>query len=210
MNTAEEVFTFFEKDIAQHVMVISQEDGIHRHLRFRNPDRNDYWFDITTWPGSLGISGDMGCYVFSSNTDMFNFFRCDEKEPIGINPSYYVEKLQSTSLYGEGHQKYCEEKLEQHVKEHFDSYVEENEVSQDNAVKLWEEIDSSVLLFKESEHEVRHFFVTSVVPSTLILILTMLGNGIWRNTPSIICGVASRLLGQYACTIRLKALCLST
>jgi hypothetical protein len=65
----------FLKDVATHEMKIALDNGVFRCVRFRRPDTSNYHFDITTWPGHLAISGDMGCYVFSRLQDMFEFFR---------------------------------------------------------------------------------------------------------------------------------------
>ena len=43
----------FLKDAADHQMEVLRDDGVNRHLRFRNPESNAYWFDIITWPGAL-------------------------------------------------------------------------------------------------------------------------------------------------------------
>lgn len=72
-----------------HRMHILHEDGLYRHLRFRKPDRGEYWFDLVTWPGHLTITGDMGTYTFARVTDMFEFFTGY------INTGYWAEKLQN-------------------------------------------------------------------------------------------------------------------
>ena len=81
----------FAKNTAHHEMTVLHEDGLYRHLRFRRPDRSEYWFDLVTWPGALAISGDMGGYTFRRIDDMFAFFR--QSASHGINPHYWSEKL---------------------------------------------------------------------------------------------------------------------
>lgn len=76
-----------------HAMTILREDGIYRHLRFRKPDRGEYWFDLITWPGYLTITGDMGCYTFARVEDMFTFFTGY------INNDYWAEKEQGRSRH---------------------------------------------------------------------------------------------------------------
>jgi hypothetical protein len=88
----------FERDVAQHEMTIVRDDGVDRHIKFREPGNSCYWFEILTWPGALCIRGDCGTYVFSRLTDMFEFFRTDAqygKDPakLHINASYWTEKL---------------------------------------------------------------------------------------------------------------------
>ena len=80
----------FERDTADHVMAIVQENGVHRHLSFRKPGTNCYAFSIVTWPGSLCITGDMGTYVFERLHDMFQFFRSKSGN---INAGYWAEKV---------------------------------------------------------------------------------------------------------------------
>ena len=45
----------FLKNAAAHQMEVLRDDGVNRHLRFRNPESSAYWFDIITWPGTLCI-----------------------------------------------------------------------------------------------------------------------------------------------------------
>lgn len=82
----------FAKDTANHVMTVLHDDGLYRHLRFRDPGSSFYWFDIVTWPGSLAIRGDCGGFMFSRTDDMFEFFRRNGNSR-GINPGYWSEKL---------------------------------------------------------------------------------------------------------------------
>lgn len=80
-------------------MEIHQDDDLYRNLRFRKPDSWAYGFDITTWPGYLCFSGDMGCYVFARIPDMFAFFRDQPHikgdKTLGINLGYWAEKVQA-------------------------------------------------------------------------------------------------------------------
>lgn len=78
----------FEHDTAEHVMTVLHDDGLYRHLRFRNPASAIYYFDLVTWPGYLAISGDAGDFLFARTEDMFTFFEGSE-----INPHYWSEKL---------------------------------------------------------------------------------------------------------------------
>lgn len=80
----------FSKHVVEHRMTVAHDASLHRHITFAEPDTGNRHFHITTWPGYLAISGDMGCYVFARLSDMFQFFRGDE-----INPQYWSEKLQT-------------------------------------------------------------------------------------------------------------------
>lgn len=81
-------------------MDIKRDDGLYRNIRFEKPNTCNLYFDITTWPGFLCISGDMGCYVFSRIPDMFEFFRGQKPyirgdKTLGINLGYWHEKVQA-------------------------------------------------------------------------------------------------------------------
>ncbi|WP_417705394.1 hypothetical protein [Rheinheimera aquimaris] len=82
----------FQKDTAEHQLTISLDEGLHRNLRISRPQSSAYHYNITTWPGYLCISGDMGCFVFQRVEDMFTFFR---GKPDEINPGYWQEKVQA-------------------------------------------------------------------------------------------------------------------
>jgi hypothetical protein len=141
----------FERDVAQHKMSVIRDNGTDRHLMFRRPDGSPYWFEILTWPGSLCIRGDMGTYVFSRLTDMFEFFRTDDRrdpKALNINKSYWCEKLRATSCdgYGKGAAKRFDAgRFEQRVKERFDDYFADRGITDERRVELWAEIQSEVL-----------------------------------------------------------------
>ncbi len=99
MNTVKPTQENFLSDIAKHELSIGMDDGIHRNLRFSQSNSSDMHFNITTWPGYLCISGDMGCFVFSRVRDMFEFFRNDKLE---TNLGYWEEKLQAETVFGNG------------------------------------------------------------------------------------------------------------
>lgn len=96
----------FKQDVKDHVMTIIQDLGNYRHIKFAEPGTWCYGFHITTWPGYLCFSGDMGCFVFSRITDMFEFFRVDKNDyNRGINPGYWSEKVQAADRNG-GYEKF--------------------------------------------------------------------------------------------------------
>lgn len=119
--------TTFLKDVAKHQMTIIHEDGLHRHVRFRNPDSSNMFFDLITWPGALCYTGDMGTYVFRRLTDMFEFFRTNAKSPylakkgltLDINLSYWSEKLEAVDRNntGNGYQEFSHKKFTQIIRE---------------------------------------------------------------------------------------------
>jgi hypothetical protein len=87
----------FLEDTKNHSMEVLMDNGVYRHLSFTDNGSSDCRFDITTWPGHLCVSGDMGTFVFSRLHDMFAFFdsKIDSKYP--INPGYWGEKIEASS-----------------------------------------------------------------------------------------------------------------
>lgn len=98
MNNAEEIKKIFLENTKNHMIEVLQDDGVYRHLHFSHNRSSYYHFSITTFPGHLVITGDMGDYIFQRLPDMFNFFRRDE---LTINPGYWAEKCQCNNKWTE-------------------------------------------------------------------------------------------------------------
>ncbi|MDZ7886574.1 MAG: hypothetical protein U5N53_28385 [Mycobacterium sp.] len=96
----------------EHTMELIRDDGLYRHIRFKQP-RNEIWcFDLVTWPGHLVITGDLEDFHFARTDDMFEFFR----NPVGnINPGYWAEKLRGPQRF----ESYSFDLFKQHVYEDF-------------------------------------------------------------------------------------------
>lgn len=114
----DKVLKQFITDVRDHEMSVEHDDGVFRHLRFRKPDAWMYHYEITTWPGHLTITGDMGTFTFARLHDMFQFFN----EP-RINAGYWAEKLRATDTMG-GHTAFSEEKFRAQVEEQIESFIE--------------------------------------------------------------------------------------
>jgi len=99
----------FASETAKHQMTIVHDDGLHRTLRFANPDNFLYWYEITTTPGQLVFSGDGDSFVFRLGDDMFKLFR-RSAESGGINASYWAEKCRTGNA-----KSYSREQFEQYV-----------------------------------------------------------------------------------------------
>lgn len=97
MKTHEPTREQFLSDVKDHCITILKDDGIYRHINYAKPGTINISFQVTTWPGYLCISGDMGCYTFSRTQDMFNFF--GGGDDLGINPGYWQEKVQAGASY---------------------------------------------------------------------------------------------------------------
>jgi len=87
----------FLKDVATHQIHVLHDDGIYRHIQFKQCDSTDKCFSLVTYPNHLVYSGDMGCFVFSRIHDMFDFFSTKNPQAkecdVYINLGYWSEKL---------------------------------------------------------------------------------------------------------------------
>jgi hypothetical protein len=139
----------FLRDVANHVATVIRDDGVYRHVRFKNPGTSAYYFDLVTWPGYLAYSGDMGCYVFSRLNDMFEFFRDDRPEEgkIRINLSYWSEKLQAVdgNRRAGGAKAFCEEKFTKVIKEQLVCWMREDGLDRDGRRELRKAVTEDVL-----------------------------------------------------------------
>lgn len=127
-----EVLERFRKDTEKHEMNVRHDDGLYRHLVFKQPGSSFYWYELITWPGHLTIQGDMGCYVFARVDDMFEFF-----EGPYINAGYWGEKLQAHS----GYRQYSEHITRKLVVEDFDDRKD----GFDDAHAIWSAIEDEIL-----------------------------------------------------------------
>jgi len=87
----------FLEGVKDHELTVYQDDdetGI-RHMRLGIPGSSVLHYNLTTWPGYLCITGDMGSLVFSRINDMFSFFRNENRDSLFINPQYWAEKIQN-------------------------------------------------------------------------------------------------------------------
>lgn len=121
MNTPTE--KEFLGHVAAHQMEVIRDDGLHRHVRFREPGTFNRYFDLITWPGSLCYTGDMGTFVFSRIPDMFQFFRSDYADnKLHINTGYWSEKLEAADRRSGGNaQEYSPDRFREQVKHWLDS-----------------------------------------------------------------------------------------
>lgn len=142
----------FLRDVEKHEMIVVKDDGLHRHIRLKRPSTGYMSFVIVTWPGYLAYSGDMGCYVFSRLPDMFEFFRTDIDSPylkakgvtLGINPSYWGEKLQAVDK-NDGYKQWSPEKFRGNLRERFNQWAEDRDFSDDLKAEAWKNVESEVI-----------------------------------------------------------------
>ena len=135
----------FLNDVKNHELTIHQNNGVYRN-------DCDKYFNITTFPNHLVITGDMGALVFSRLHDMFNFFRSDD---LRINPGYWAEKIQSASYQGkiESYSEFDTDEVKRFAQEYLDDFLEQNMLSELDKEELLEEFDSEIL-HSEDEYEI--------------------------------------------------------
>ena len=100
-NPCAQTYRNFVDRTAGHTLRVLFEDGLHRHLRVQAPGTRIWSWDITTWPGHLAISGDVGAgYMFAREPDMLEFFCYAEKSngyysdgSPSIDFRYWAEKM---------------------------------------------------------------------------------------------------------------------
>jgi hypothetical protein len=83
----------FLDDVKTHELTVNLDQGVYRDLTVKNPNTVVMHYNITTRPGYLMITGDMGSFIFNRTEDMFSFFRSEL--PYQINPGYWGEKVKS-------------------------------------------------------------------------------------------------------------------
>lgn len=139
----------FLHDVDGHKLTIHQDQGVFRHIRFAKPGTYCMSFMLTTWPGHLAISGDMGTFVFNRVEDMFTFFRTKpggwgSDEQVYINPGYWSEKCEAQDTRSEGIREFDRDTFRDRVKECWEEYYEGREEC-DEALECWDELEYSVL-----------------------------------------------------------------
>jgi hypothetical protein len=147
----------FLNDVEKHEMKVLLDNGIYRHLRFKQPGSSNMWFDVVTWPGFLAYAGDMGAFVFARLEDMFEFFRTrpDDKDKLFINTGYWGEKLEAVDRYGResGYLVFSPERLREHVEERIKGWVEDGDCPE---VELREAIEEDIYRYlDDGEYEAR-------------------------------------------------------
>lgn len=153
----------FLNDVRSHAMHVLHDDGVYRHLSFSQPENS--WlhrFEVLTWPGALCIRGDVGTYVFSRITDMFEFFRRNgDGDKLPINESYWSEKLIASDCNGrrgDGVMRFDPDVFCDEVKRRYVEHVRENMKGMpDERQSLRRAIEDEVLSYAEAgEHEALH------------------------------------------------------
>lgn len=88
----------FLKDVAHHQLTVNLDQGVFRDITIANPNTMEMHYNITTRPGYLMITGDMGDFIFQRTNDMFGFFR--PQSGYYINPGYWGGKVMAGVISG--------------------------------------------------------------------------------------------------------------
>lgn len=83
----------FLKNVASHELTVNLDSGVYRDITIQRPGCSEMHYNITTRPGHLMFTGDMGDFIFQRTNDMFGFFRPQSGHY--INPGYWKEKVEA-------------------------------------------------------------------------------------------------------------------
>jgi len=129
------------------------DQEVYRHIRFKNKDSSNYWFDLITTPHCLTIRGDMGSWSFTRLEDMFQFFRTDGNKP---NYQYWAEKCESVDRHSKIEQ-FSVEKFNNALLERAHEFIENNVFSNEEKKVFLEELQNEVVLQGfEGENDLIH------------------------------------------------------
>lgn len=142
-------FDRFRRDIAEHKVTILRDDGLYRHLRCRQSDSYAMGFDVITWPEYLCYAGDMGCFVFTRVSDMFEFFR--GRDGAVLDRGYLAEKAVAVDK-PDGLRAYSPELFRAAVKADFKRFAAD--LSEDERDELRERLEDEVLSRAEDGRDV--------------------------------------------------------
>lgn len=140
-RVTEQVEQEFESNVAQHEATVTLDTGLFRQIRCKQPGTFNRHFDITTWPGHLAITGDMGSFVFTRLADMFQFFRSDHGR---VNYSYWAEKLVAHDKNG-GHEEFSRDRFRQTVEEWLTEWLEGRDLTSEEVEEVRGEVRTEVL-----------------------------------------------------------------
>lgn len=113
----------FLKDVASHQLIVNLDQGVYRDITVKKPNSVDMHYNITTRPGFLIFTGDMGDFIFERTNDMFGFFRSDDGSYY-INTGYWGEKVQAGEVSKFDPGTACES-----VKQYLTNYLDDLDLS---------------------------------------------------------------------------------
>ncbi|WP_075175467.1 hypothetical protein [Acinetobacter indicus] len=145
----------FLKDVASHELTVNLDQGVFRDITIANPNTMAMHYNITTRPGYLMFTGDMGNFVFTRLADMFDFFR--DKDGYDINPGYWEEKLEAVDSRG-GAKEFSSDLAKETLIEHLQDHLEgldsgRYEKDQSDAEEAKEAIEHLIGLAEDDKHD---------------------------------------------------------
>lgn len=159
----------FLLDCADHEMTVLLDlpaaepggTGPYRHIAFSRPGSRvgSYWFEITSVPGALTVTGDMGTFTFRRNRDMFEFFRHGR-----TNPHYWAEKVVNGSGDDRGVEKFDDASLRAQLAAQIDQFAatvraDQADQADGGSAETWTDED-----FERLHAEVREWFAAVANP----------------------------------------------
>lgn len=132
--------TFLDK-VKDHQLTINLDQGLYKDLTIKKPNCIDAHYHITTRPGYLFFTGDMGSFVFSRIDDMFSFFR---SEDYSINPTYWSEKVQAESVFGDGVKSYDPEKVRSDLQSELETFIDDLDLDDEDYNDKVEEATNAI------------------------------------------------------------------
>lgn len=145
----------FLKGVAHHQLTVNLDQGVFRDLTVMKPNSGDMHYHITTRPGYLMFTGDMGSFVFTRLSDMFDFFR--DKDGYDINPGYWEEKLEAVDSRG-GAKEFSSDLVKETLIEHLQDHLEgidsgDYDKDQSDAEEAKEAIKHLIGLAEDDKHD---------------------------------------------------------
>ena len=113
----------FLKDVASHQLTVNLDQGVYRDITVKKPGSINMHYNITTRPGFLIFTGDMGDFIFERTNDMFGFFR-SQGDAYYINTGYWGEKVQAGEV-----SKFDPEVACDSVKKYLTNYLDDLDLS---------------------------------------------------------------------------------
>lgn len=131
----------FLESVKNHELKVNLDQGLYRDLTIKQPGTSDRHFHITTRPGYLMLTGDMGSFVFTRLKDMFNFFR--DEDGYSIRPSYWEEKLEAVCSR-DGAKEFDCEKVDEALKQELSTFLEDLDTNDEDDLEKIEAASEAV------------------------------------------------------------------
>lgn len=135
----------FLEHVKNHKMTVLHDDDAYKHLRFRQPNTSDRYFELMFYPNNCVITGDMGAWTFSRIEDMMKFHR---GEGLDIDFCYWKEKVVSCSRFGAGNMSefsdFNFDNFKNEINNYIDDYFEHSLVEQSKVDDLKRDVSDCI------------------------------------------------------------------